>query len=159
MAALKNAALSDLIRYYHNRLVFSQCSQPSLLKTLPFGLQLQALIEGTCNLLTKRLKAPIDSHMSHSRVWRLSVLTWNDGGLVLLQGSKKSLSLTKCSDAPPTANIQVHHTWTKNLYNITYCSEKGNHTWKALNCMCLLSSYTAFTWWHFSPQFQTKIRA
>lgn len=41
-----------------------QCSSNALnvafLYTLPFGLQLQALIEGTCNLLTKRSKAPMD---------------------------------------------------------------------------------------------------
>lgn len=55
MAAFKDAVQSDLIRYYHNRPVFSHCfSTPALLLlTFPFGLQFQALIEGTCSLLTE----------------------------------------------------------------------------------------------------------
>lgn len=67
-----------------------QCSHNALNPAFfffPFGLQFQALIEGTCSLLTQRSRTPIDSHVS---VWMLSVLTWRVGGSVLfLQGSAR----------------------------------------------------------------------
>lgn len=63
MAAFKNAALNDLSRCYHNRLVFSQCFQSALFLTRLFGLP---LIKGTCHMFRQGSRVCFYSHMDAS---------------------------------------------------------------------------------------------
>lgn len=51
-----------------------------IIMLLPFGLQLQALIEGTCNWVTKEIESPhAPAAWLTSLVLSLSLLMWNDG--------------------------------------------------------------------------------
>lgn len=71
-----------------------------LIMQLPFGPQLQALIEGTCNWVTKEIESPhAPAAWLTSLVLSPSVLMWNDGGevqSVFPGGDQQSPSMTKC---------------------------------------------------------------